>query len=154
MEKVKEKVMHTKILAAIGIACMILGIFFAYVKVSLWGFSQSISLLKYWEGYVILVLALVNILIIFKANVEKFLPKMFKGKFGQFLVKIENQKFSLIPTGLVAVLVIYLHSVVMTSSYIHYGLGFYLILIGIILLAVYPFIYKAETIQGINNEVE
>lgn len=151
MDKVKDKVMNTKILAVIGIACMILGTFFAYI--TFWGLS--ISLLKYWEGYVIIIMAIANALIIFQTYAEKYMPKIFRGKFGQFLASIENQKVSLIPTAIVAILVIYLHTTV-KSSYISYGFGFYLELIGIISLVAYPFVYKGEAISTEinNNEVE
>lgn len=139
MEKIKDKVVNTKILAAIGIACMILGTFFAYI--TFWGIS--ISLLKYWEGYVILIMAIANSLIIFQTYAERYLPRIFRGKLGQFLAGIQNQKASLIPTIIVAVLVIYLHNTI-KSSYISYGFGFYLELLGIISLLAYPFVYKGE----------
>lgn len=149
MDKIKEKISNTKILAVIGVACMILGTFFAYF--SIWGIS--ISLLRYWEGYIILVAAVANLLIIFKTSVNKYMPAIFKGKFGNFLLDIKNPKASLIPTAIVLILVIYMHFSI-KSKYINYSFGFFLEVIGLISLGVFPFMYKEEISISENTNEE
>ena len=139
-----EKIRSTKILAIVGIACLILGIFFPYVNIKIWSLTQSVALTHYWEGYVIVLVAIANGIMIFREFVEKYIPKLFIGKFGEFLTKVNNPKATLIPTGIAALLVIYLNTAVHISSYVKYGLGFYIIVIGIVALAAYPFVYKEE----------
>ncbi len=146
MEKVLEKIRYTKIIAAIGVVLLILGTFFTYVKFTFFGFEiGSASLIGYWEGYIVIILALANLLINFKSFAERYIPKLYESKIGNKLANISNPKMSLIPTGIALILLIYLHSTLdIDSDYATYGLGFYLLWLGVILLIAYPFIYKGE----------
>ena len=73
MEYIKNK----RILALVGLGCLLLGVFLAYYKVSLFGFSQSVSLIQAWQGIAILILTIVTGLFIFKDYVKKVVPKLF-----------------------------------------------------------------------------
>ena len=104
--------------------------------------SKSISLFGYWEGKVILVLLLASLLFICKDYIEKFLPQLFDSGLGS-KIKDANPKFVLIPTILMAVFAIWLFfSIEIDMTYIKYGIGFWLLWIGIICLLVHSFIYK------------
>lgn len=145
MDNILDKVKNTRILAAIGIACMALGTMFAYVKVEFFGFSESLSLWGYWEGKIVMLLAIANLLLIFKDMVEKYVPSLFKTSLGKKLADVNNPKLSLIPTILAVVLAIYLHGQLdIDSDYMSYGLGFYSLWLGAISLVAHAIVYKGN----------
>ena len=91
---------------------------------------------------IILVLLFASLLFICKDYIEKFLPQLFDSGFGS-KIKDANPKFVLIPTILMAVFAIWLFfSIEIDMTYIKYGIGFWLLWIGIICLLVHSFIYK------------
>lgn len=148
MEVIKNK----KILALLGIAGLILGCFLPYYTISFFGYTQSISLLGYWEGKIIFVLTLANALFIFQDFIEKYVPQLFNNWVGNLVQKANNPKFVLIPTILVVVFAISLIiRMDVDLSYIHYGLGFYLIWIGIICLVSYVIMSKKSNDNNIKD---
>lgn len=147
-----EKLKNTKILAMIGVAGLFLGTIMPYVKISLFGYSQSLVLFDYWEGKVILFLAIANLLFIFKDVVEKYVPAMLNSGLGRTIANLNNPKLSLIPTILSVVFMIYLHSSLdVSSDYASYGLGFYLLWIGAMSLVAYAVLYKNNCEAATNN---
>ena len=90
MEVIKNK----KILALIGIIMLLLGTFLPYFTVSIFGYSQSISLWGYWEGKIVLALTLANALFIFKDWIEQYVPQLFNNNVGRLVEKANNPKFS------------------------------------------------------------
>lgn len=151
MEVFKTK----RILALIGLVSLILGIILPYYNYSFLGYSQSISLWGYWEGKIILVLTIANALLIFKEWVQKYLPQMFNSFLGQKIAKSNNSKLSLIPTILVFVFVIDLNfSLKVDSEFFKYGLGFYLLGLGIICLIGHAIFYKKEkTVEEVSQNI-
>ncbi len=145
MNDVSEKLRKTRILAIIGLACMLLGTIFTYVKIDVWFYTRSISLVGHWEGIIVILLAAANILFIFKDFVEKYIPALFKNKVGEKIKELDNQKLTLIPTAIVAILAIcLLTSLDIGSGYTKYGLGFYMLWIGIVVMTAYAFAYKKD----------
>lgn len=144
MNNIMEKLKTTKILGGIGIACLILGIMTPYVKYNIFGYKYSIALWGYWEGKIIMLLALANALFIFKDFIAKYIPAMFNGALGQAIKKCNNPKFSLIPTAICALFAIYITSTLGIKTFKYYNIGFYLIWIGTICLAAYSFLHKGE----------
>lgn len=141
MEVIKNK----KILALVGIVALIMSTFLPYVTIKVWGYSDSLSLWGYIEGKLILVLTLANALFIFKDWIEKYIPALFNNGIGRLVEKANNPKFSLIPTILAAALAIYLFtSLDVDSEYLSYGLGFYLLWIGVIALVGHAIFYKGD----------
>ncbi len=144
MEQIMEKCKNTKILGAIGVICLALGVILPYLKFSFLGFSESISLFGYWEGKVIILLVIANTLFIFKDFVKKYVPQFFTSPMGK-AIENANEKMSLIPTILSAVFAIYLYnSLDLDSSYIKYGIGFWVLWIGIASLIAYAILYKGS----------
>ena len=139
-----EKCKSTRILAAIGISGLVLGTITPYVKYNIFGYKYSISLWGYWEGKIIMVLALANLLFIFKDLVEKYVPFLFNNWVGRKVQDCDNPKFSLIPTVLVAIFAIYETSVLGIDSFKYYNLGFYTMWIGVISLVAYAFLHKTD----------
>ena len=144
MNNIIEKCNSTRILAAIGIAGLVLGTITPYVKYNIFGYKYSISLWGYWEGKIIMVLALANLLFIFKDLVEKYVPFLFNNWVGRKVQDCDNPKFSLIPTVLVAIFAIYETSVLGIDSFKYYNLGFYTMWIGVISLVAYAFLHKTD----------
>lgn len=144
MNNIIEKCKSTRILAAIGIAGLVLGTITPYVKYNIFGYKYSISLWGYWEGKIIMVLALANLLFIFKDLVEKYVPFLFNNWVGRKVQDCDNPKFSLIPTVLVAIFAIYETSVLGIDSFKYYNLGFYTMWIGVISLVAYAFLHKTD----------
>ena len=144
MNNIIEKCKKTRILGAIGIAGLVLGTIMPYVKYNIWGYKYSVSLWGYWEGKIIMLLALANLLFIFKDLVEKYAPFLFNNKIGEKIQKCENPKFSLIPTVLSAVFAIYVTSILGIDSFKYYNIGFYAMWIGTISLVAYAFLHKQD----------
>ncbi len=154
MDVLKNK----RILAIIGIACLFVGTITPYFQVSFLGYSYSISLWKYWEGKIIVVLIILNTMFIFRDFLQKDIPRVFNSNLGR---KIENAspKLSIIPTILVVGFVIYLNTKSdFNSEYLKNGLGFYLLWLGVICLVAHAILYKkptetqANVNQGYNNK--
>ena len=142
MNNIIEKCKTTRILGAIGIVGLILGTIMPYVKYNIFGYKYSVSLWGFWEGKIIMLLAIANLLFIFKDLVEKYVPSLFNSSIGRKIKDCENPKFSLIPTVLVAVFAIYLTSTLGINTFQYYNIGFYSLWIGTICLVVYAFLHK------------
>lgn len=144
MNNIMEKLRTTRILGAIGVAGLILGTIMPYVKYNIFGYKYTITLWEYWEGKVIMILAIANLLFIFKDLVEKYIPALFNTNIGRKIAEINNPKYSLIPTILVAIFAIYLTSYLSIDSFKYYNIGFYLVWIGTISLVAYAFLHKKD----------
>ena len=144
MNNIIEKCKTTRILGAIGIVGLIIGVIMPYVKYDFFGYKYSISLWGYWEGKIIMLLAIANLLFIFKDIVEKYVPVLFNSNLGQKIKECENPKYSLIPTVLSAIFTIYLTSILGIDSFEYYNIGFYAIWIGTISLVAYAFLHRKE----------
>ena len=140
-----EVLRNKRYLGLAGIILLVLGVFFPYYTWSIWGITGKISLIGYWEGYVILVAAVASALFIFKDYVEQYIPNAFNnGLLGK--IKTANPKLILVPVGVSALVAIYLTTAVnVDSSYIKWGLGFWITWLGIAALVAHVFLYKGET---------
>ena len=145
MNDIIEKMKTTRILAVIGIVGLVFGTIMPYVKYSFLGYRYSISLWGYWEGKVIMLLAIANLLFIFKDLVEKYAPFLFNSSIGKKIQDCDNPKFSLIPTALSAIFAIYLTSILGIDSFKYYNIGFYALWIGTISLIAYAVMHRQET---------
>ena len=141
MSNMIEKMKNTRILATVGIAGLILGTIFPYVSYSFFGSSLSMSLWDYWQGKVVLVLAIANLLFIFRDVVEKYVPSLFNTDIGKKIADMDNSKGSLVPTILSIIFVLYLQ-IRLDVDFDNYSLGFYLLWIGVIALVAYAFLHK------------
>lgn len=152
MENVMEKIKKTRILALIGIIGLVLGTLLPYLKVDFLGYTKSLSLWGYWEGKVIILLAVLNTMFIFKDYIKQYVPQMFNSPFGRW-VENAKDKMSLIPTGLSAAFAIYLYiELEDVRSFAKYGIGFYIVWISVICLAAFAFLYKGkEEVQAANQ---
>ena len=141
MNNVLDKLKNTRLLAGIGVACMILGTMFSYVSYNIFGYSYDIALWDYLEGKIILLIAIANLLFIFKDLVEKYIPSLFDTTLGKKIKDINNPKASLVPTFLGAAFALYL-TLKLDVSFSAYSLGFYSMWIGVICLVAYAIIHK------------
>ena len=148
MEVLKEK----KYLGIAGLALLFLGVILPFFKIEILGVSEGISLLKYWEGYVIIVSVASAALIIFKDELKDKIPQLYKSNVGNNIDKY-GIKALLGPIAIAVLVVIYTcvsvrkslaggSSYVNLNDYVKYGLGFYSAIIGLVCLTVYTFIYK------------
>lgn len=144
MDKVLSVLKNTKILGIVGCALLILGNFFSFASISIWGFSESVSLVSdemdnfFW----ILVLGVLALALVY---IDFIISKIPEGKV-EFLKKLRNPKLVLIP-AIISVIMIFVKASnvdIFKYSYIKAGFGFYLLLIGAIALAAYPFLHKSE----------
>lgn len=147
-----DKLKNTRILGVIGIVGLILGIVLPYYTISFFGYTKSVSLWGYWEGKIMMILTIANLLFIFKDYVEKYVPQMFDYNIGR-IIKDANPKFSIVPTILVVVFAIYLYTKIdIDTSYVKYGLGFWSLWGGIISLIVYTFLYKKSNLNNVDYQ--
>lgn len=139
-----DKLKNTKILGGVGIIGMFLGTILPYFNISVLGYTKTISLWGYWEGKVIILLTLANLLFIFKDFIKKYIPQMFNSGLGR-MIDNANAKLVIIPTVLAAIFAIYMIvNINVDSTYIKYGVGFYVLWIGIIASLAHSFIYKGN----------
>ncbi len=139
-----DKLKNTRILGGIGIIGMFLGTILPYFNISFLGYKKTISLLGYWEGKVIILLTFANILFIFKDFIKKYIPQMFNSGIGK-MIDNANAKLVIVPTVLSALFAIYMIiNINVDSTYIKYGLGFYILWIGIVASLAHSFIYKGN----------
>lgn len=142
MNNIIEKCKTTRILAIIGVIGLFLGVILPYVKYTFWGSSLSITLWNYWEGKVIMVLILANVLFIFKDLVEKYMPSLFNSALGKKIEECDNPKMYFISIALVVVLEIIVTMEIGFELFRYFNLGFYCIWIGIISLVAYAILHK------------
>ncbi len=135
---------NKRILGLIGIISLLLGVMTPYIIITVFGISQSLSLWSYWEGKVIFLLTIANVLFIFKDYVEKYVSQAFNSNIGS-KIKNASPKMSLIPTILVVVFIIYVNTTISTdSAFFKHGIGFWLLWLGIVALVLHAIIYKGN----------
>lgn len=143
MNNIIEKCKTTRILAVIGIVGMVLGTIFPYVSYSIFGYKYDIALWDCLEGKIILILAIANLIFIFKDYVEKYAPKLVERGFWQKIASIKSPKASLVPTFLAAAFAIYL-TIKLDVEFSNYSLGFYSMWIGVICLVAYAILHNND----------
>ena len=153
MNNIIEKMKTTKILAVIGIVGLILGTMFPYVSYSVFESSVGISMWNYWEGKIVLTLAIANLIFIFKDFVEKYIPSLFNTNIGQKIADINNPKASLVPTVIALIFALYLHFK-LDVDWGNYSIGFYLLWLGVIALVAYAFLYKSNNETRMEDKVD
>ncbi len=141
MNNVLDKLKNTRLLAGIGVVCMILGTIFSYVNYDIFGYVYDIALWDYFEGKIILIIAVANLLFIFKDLIEKYIPSLFNTGIGKKIKDINNPKVSLVPTFLGAAFAIYL-TLKLDVEFSAYSLGFYSMWIGVICLVAYAILHR------------
>lgn len=147
MDKVMSYVKEQKYLGMVGHGLIIIGSFLPLmtISVSLFGVSKSESF-SYIQaggaGWITVILSLVALLMIFADKLVDKVPA-----FERFL----NQKLTLIPTVISVVILIanlanYSASgtaaLVSSLANVTFGIGFWLIVVGLVAAVVYPFLYK------------
>lgn len=149
MEKIIEKCKNTRILGLIGIICLILGMILPYYSISVLSYTLTISLIDYIEGRIVILISILELLLIFMDFVEKYIPSLFKSNIAQKIKGHDNPKYTLIPTAIMVILIIYLMTV---SGFKYFSVGFYVTLVGVICLILYAFLYKKKDNLDINMD--
>ncbi len=141
MEILKNK----RVLALIGLICLFLGIIMPYFQVSIFGYTYEIKLWGYWEGKVMLILIIANVMFIFKDYIEKYVPQLFNTDLGS-KIQNANPKLAIIPTIGVAAFAIWLYiSLDIDTTYLEHGFGFWCLWIGVICLVGHTIFYKKDS---------
>lgn len=137
----------TRLLGVLGSILVIIAVFLPVATVSSsWvGVSESQGFISDGRGVATLILAIVNLVLMFSG----FIAKMSKVKFFETLTE---PKISLIPAGVIAILLITFGCDVMSAGSMTFGLakvslsiGYWLMWIGTAACLVYPFICKGKT---------
>ena len=137
MDKVLSILKNTKILGIIGAILLIIGNFFTFASVKVLWVEQSVSFIE-GDGVFVLISGIISLLIIF---IDFILSKIPEGKL-KFLFELRNQKFVLVP-AIISAIILFIdgrNAFDVGSA----GLGFYLLLIGVITLIIYPFLFKED----------
>ena len=121
---------HVSAIALVGLAMMILGVFFPFVTVSLFGFNESVSLIN-WDGQ-----AFFGIVLLIPTIIAAVM--LLTGKKNIYNV------FAIISVAIATIELIYIDislnkdegQYFMGSDYLHYGFGHHLVFLGIIILIV------------------
>lgn len=145
MEKVLSVLKNTKILGIVGALLLIVGSFMNFATADFFGMKASISLIgDELECPWVLILGIIALAIVF---IDFIISKIPEGKVVDYLKYLKNQKFAAVPAVISAIIVLVEangDAAIFDSSYVNAGLGFYVLLIGAIALAAYPFLYKGE----------
>ena len=150
MDKVMSFVKEKKYLGMIAHALIIIGTFLPLmtISVSFLGVSNSQSF-SYIQaggaGWLTLMLSLVALLMIFADKFEDKVPAF---------AKLSNQKFTLIPTVISAVILIInlqnynasgASALVSSLGSASFSIGFWVIVVGLVAAVAYPFLYKGDS---------
>ena len=137
-----ENIKNTKLLGVIGNILVIVSLFCTWIVVEAKeiGLSGNIKLKETSDGGLTFILSIFSLIVIFAENIS---PKFFKG--------LTNIKLTLI-SAIVELLVILRRLYISINTNYegishHFGIGFYLMCIGVVLLLIFPFIYKQENIE-------
>ena len=137
MEKILSVLKNTKILGIVGAILLIVGNFFTFATTKILWIETSVKFIE-GDGVFVLILGILALLIVF---VDFILSKIPEGKL-KFLFKLRNQKFVLVP-AIISAIILFIdgrNAFDVGSA----GLGFYLLLIGVITLIIYPFLFKED----------
>lgn len=141
-----EKLKNTKLLGIIGAIVTIIGLFLPFATVTAKAFgikhSESVTYIQA-DGIFVLILTIITLLMIFS---DKLVDKV------AFFKKLTNVKLVLIPTILSAIILIFDMinaadaigdvSSSLVKAEVSYGIGLWVLWIGLIATAVFPFLYK------------
>ncbi len=139
-----EKLKNTRWLALIGLILCFLGNTLPYLIYTMPYAKITIKtkLCTYWEGKIIFILILANLLFIFKDYVKKYMPKLFDSNMGKWILNADS-KLTFLPTLGIALFAIWIFpNIDMNWNIVKYGIGFYALWLGIILLVIHQFIYR------------
>ena len=134
-----EKLKNTKMLGVIGNIAIIISLFlpWVYVEATSIGLSDSSQFIVGKDGKWALILSIFSLIVIFAENIA---PKFLKG--------LSNVKITIIPcfVQLLMIVNVLYNASTISNSYItyHFGIGFYLMCVGVVLCMVFPFIYKQD----------
>ena len=138
MENFMNKLKTTKILGIVGYAIVIVSLFLPLITVSVFGMSQSVTYIE-GDGIFVLILAVIGLVMIFADKLAEKVP---------FFSKLVNPKLTSIPTAIIAALLLFLtfnsSKLGALGSVAKFSIGFYLLWVGTIVSAVYPFLYKGN----------
>lgn len=142
MDKFLNKLKTTKIIGICGSLLIAIGTFLPIASTSVFDMTQKSSYLELGgDGIVILILSIISLLMIFADKLEKIIP---------IFSKIKNPKLTLIPTAICAIVfTITALNINSNQTYNILGIsvksnldfGFWFILLGIVILAIYPILY-------------
>ena len=119
-----------KMLGALGSILIIIGTFFTFAKVEVFGMSASASLIQGFKGIIILIIGIINLIIFMYDEIKSKIP------FVEKLAILKNNKLIMIISAIVFAIV--LITAISTKSgesaeYTTLSLGFYATFIGSIL---------------------
>lgn len=152
VNSIVDKLKHTRLLAAIGLVAMLLGTMLPYIKYSIFGYSIKLSLWKYWEGKIVLVLLIANAIFFFKDYIEKYIPSLLNVTVWRKISELKYQ-YAMIPVIIAVAFIIYL-TIKLDINFGYYNIGFYTLWFGVICIVIYLIINKGKpVIPGENNNV-
>ena len=139
-----EKLKTTRILGLVGAILLIVGNFFSLASVSVLGLSRSFTYFE-GEGKIVVVLGILDLCFIYLDKIKNALGEKTPSFIDKFLPW--SQKAVLVPAIIVALMLIRFSTdsnIRDFNTYIRYGMGYFILWIGVIATAVYPFLYKDE----------
>lgn len=145
MEILKNK----RYLALAGLCTLLLAIFLPYYSYKVEAFGKvvsegKVSLIGYWEGYIILFCIISTAIYIFMDFIEKYASFLTNLPMVQN-IKNNNPKLVLVPIGIIILVSIYDIISLSKYSFTKFGLGFYFEIIGIICLVAHAILYRGAT---------
>lgn len=141
-----EKLKNTKLLGIVGAILTLVGVFLPFATVSAnvlgYKYSESVNFIE-GDGVIVLILTIITLLIIF--------ADMLSNKVA-FFEKISKAKLVLIPTIISIIVLVYDMTTVSDAMgelgslkdlvKVSYGIGTWVMWLGLIATAVFPFLYK------------
>ena len=147
MELIMDKIKNTKILGIIGNVLVILALFLptAVIKADILGVKESLQYIK-GDGKILLVLSIINLIIIFADKIPL-----------SFLKGFTNVKVTAIST-IIEIIILINFSVkggdaLVGNAYIKssWGIGFYLMWVGVVVSMLCPIIYREKNKEQLEN---
>lgn len=139
-----DKLKHTRLLAGIGLAAMFLGTLLPYIKYSMFGYAIKLSLWKYWEGKIVLILLIANAIFFFKDYIEKYIPSLLNVSVWKKISELKYQ-YAMIPSIIAVAFILYL-TIKLDINFGYYNIGFYTLWFGVICIIIYLIINKGKPV--------
>ncbi len=140
-----DKLKHTRLLAGIGLMAMFLGTILPYIKTySILGVSIKLSLWRYWEGKIILILLIANAIFLFKDYVEKYIPSILNVPIWRKISELKYQ-YAMAPAIIALAVVLYL-TIHANVGFAMFSTGFYTLWFCVICIIIYLIINKGKPV--------
>ena len=150
---ISDQLKNTRVLAGIGLVVMLIGTILPYIKTySLNGIPKTSLLLEYWEGKIVLILLIANLIFLFKDYVEKYIPSLLNVTVWK-KISILKYQYAMLPSIIATIFILEL-TINRNAGFAMFSTGFYTLWLGVICIIIYLIINKGKPVIPEKNNLK